>query len=219
MSFSSSQPRVWPPLQCSLVSPLLVGTPRLEAPSLGEQAMREGWLHACMHESSAAFSSSLSPAWPVPKAVLLTDRAIGVEPKPTASYINCPWSSRRAYPTALLEGSCWCPLPLEWLMGLLKKGELFFLPEMSPHPLEELCKCRVWYALHQSSLSLYLKCWGGCGFFIWSHVNVAKRGAEWWVGEGANTNGQGKPGSCSCLDKYSLPPWKASSVLAAVGAF
>lgn len=46
-----------------------------------------------------------------------------------------------------------------------------------------------------------------------------KEGQNQRVREGANANGQGKPGSCPCLDENSLTPWKASLVLAAVNAF
>lgn len=58
----------------------------------------------------------------------------------------------------------------------------------------------------------------GVVFSTWSHVIVGERGVRWWVREGANANGGGKPGSRSCLDEYSLTPLKASLVLAAVSA-
>jgi len=46
-----------------------------------------------------------------------------------------------------------------------------------------------------------------------------KEGQNGGVREEANVNGQGKPGSCPCLDEYSLAAQKAALVLAAVSAF
>lgn len=100
-----------------------------------------------MVESSAALLSPPSPAWPVPEAVPSQGQATGAEPRPTASYINLTWSNRHACPTALLEEDVLMSPASEWLMRLLKKGQLFCLPKTSLHLLEKLCKLRAYCTL------------------------------------------------------------------------